>query len=465
MNSHINKKYFAFFVALVFQACFQSVHADSAKNIILMIADGQGFNTVTATDYYTGSPAVYEDFPVKFGMTTYSASNNFSLNPLGYDPSRMWGELGYPHSNTTDSAADASAMYTGVKVFNEEINWSPAGALTTFFEGVSNYGRSTGAVTSVQLSHATPAAVAAHNPSRGNYSDIAIEMIYKSPLDVIMGAAHPEYDNNGQTAPMTGKYVGGSATWTDLTDGNGANGFSFIETKSQFEDLAHGATPYDKVIGVAQVNGTLQYKRDTGAPMNSNVPTLTTMTEAALNVLDENPDGFALMVEGGAVDWANHGNDLERMIEEEIDFNNSVEAVVNWVQTNSNWDETLLIVTADHETGHLWGPDGEFSSLVDNGEGEFPDAMYYSGDHTNALVPLYAQGAGSDLFADLVDGIDAAMVDYYGLDGNEYDGSYIDNTDVFTVMNIAAAPVPLPASVWLFGSALGLLGWMRRKKT
>ncbi len=91
-------------------------------------------------------------------------------------------------------------------------------------------------------------------------------------------------------------------------------------------------------------------------PLIDTVPTLEEMTKAALNILDDDPDGLFLMIEGGAVDWASHANQSGRMIEEHIDFDNSVQAVVDWVQKNSNWGETLLIVTSDHETGYLTGP-------------------------------------------------------------------------------------------------------------
>jgi alkaline phosphatase len=228
----------------------QLAHAGGAKNIILMVADGQGFNNVAATDLYTGTPAPFEAFPAKYGMTTYSASNDFTTNPLGYDPGRMWTEAGYPTSNFTDSAAAATAMYTGVKVANGQISWRSSGSLPTFFEIVSGYGKSTGVVSSVQFSHATPGAVAAHNPSRSDYAAIANDMIYNSPLDVIMGAGHPGYDNNGQPATKTAEYAGGPKTWADLTDGDGANGLAFIETRGQFEDLATGVADYNSSFGV-----------------------------------------------------------------------------------------------------------------------------------------------------------------------------------------------------------------------
>ena len=91
-------------------------------------------------------------------------------------------------------------------------------------------------------------------------------------------------------------------------------------------------------------------------PLNTTVPGLATMTEGALNVLDNDEQGFFLMVEGGAIDWAAHANQTGRTIEEEIDFNKAVDAVIYWVQRNSNWSETVLIVTGDHETGTLYGP-------------------------------------------------------------------------------------------------------------
>ncbi len=79
------------------------------------------------------------------------------------------------------------------------------------------------------------------------------------------------------------------------------------------------------------------------------------MVEGALNVLDDNPKGFFLMVEGGAIDWAGHSNLSGRLIEEEGDFLDAVSAVIEWVDTQSSWNDTLLIVTGDHETGYLTG--------------------------------------------------------------------------------------------------------------
>jgi alkaline phosphatase len=164
----------------------------------------------------------------------------------------------------------------------------------------------------------------------------------------------------------TFKYVGGETTWNDLVagtaggdaDGDGiADPWTLIEERAEFQALASGPTP-KRLVGTAQVYQTLQQGRSGDAfadpyvvPMIESVPTLEEMTRAALNILDDDPDGLFLMIEGGAVDWAAHANQSGRMIEEHMDFDRAVQAVVDWVNANSNWGETLLIVTNDHETG------------------------------------------------------------------------------------------------------------------
>lgn len=445
--------------------------ATVAKNVILMISDGQGFNTIQATDYYTGTTGVYESFDVKFAMQTSSANN-----PAGYNAASMATSFTYAKSGATDSASAATAMYTGVKNYDGQVNWSTSGQpLTTYFENAAQAGRSIGAVTSVEFSHATPAAVYGHNSSRNNYSAIANEGIYgdyNGNLKVLMGAGNGDYnDSNSYQTSVSDQYVGGTTTWNDIKDTNGANGFALVDSKAEFEALTTGATP-EKVIGVAQVATTLQQARSNPAgnfdTKNSNVPTLETMTKGALNVLDNDSDGFAVMIEGGAIDWANHANQLDRMIEEQIDFNNAVQAVVDWVNANSSWDETLLIVTADHECGYLWGSgtgsfvdvngNGVFDNGVDyghvvnNGVGVLPGAKFYSGDHSNSLVPVFAKGAGSELLASYVIGTDSNLASRYNLDGS-WTGQYIDNTSLYHVMEATLVPEPATMALLMLGGA------------
>jgi alkaline phosphatase len=131
------------------------------------------------------------------------------------------------------------------------------------------------------------------------------------------------------------------------------------------------------------------------------------------------------MVEGGAVDWAGHGNQSGRVIEEEIDFNLTVEAVIAWVQANSNWGETVVIVTGDHETGYLTAPYDEVTEapdasapLLNNGLGVTPGMQWSSGSHTNSLIPFYAKGDAARLFRWAATGSDPVF------------GDYLDNTAV-----------------------------------
>ena len=405
------------------------------RNVILMIGDGQGYNTVQATTYFTGAAPVYAGFPVKVGMSTYPLGS-------GYDPQAAWRHFAYVRQKATDSGAAATALATGVKTYNGAVSVDATKRpLTTVAEVAVEQGKAAGVVTSVPFSHATPAAMAAHNPDRDDYEGIAQEML-NGPLTVIMGAGHPEFDNSGsRTAPATPrryKYVGGPKTWEALKRGSHRN-WRLIETKVEFEDLAHGRMPLPaKVLGVAQAHNTLQQKRlgDYQAPpfvepLNKQVPTLAVMTKGALNFLGRNPNGFFLMVEGGAIDWAAHEQQLGRLIEEEMDFNQAVTAAVEWIEAHSGWDQTLLIVTGDHETGHLWGPGSgnphTFAPLVDRGAGTPPKVEFYSDEHTNALIPLYAKGAGAARFTDYADEVDPQR------------GPYVDNTEVFRVM-VGQAP-------------------------
>lgn len=435
--------------------------SEKPKNIILMISDGAGFNAFDACSYYQYGRLgcqVYDGFPVKLACT------HFMLDEMGradgYDMDLMWSDPGHVRGEdrnnyATDSAAAATAIYTGKKTSYGRVSMDfYKEALTTVAEHMDREGKSTGAITSVQVSHATPACVFAHNESRKSYEAIAKAMIYDSGLDVIMGAGHPDFDDNNELIPaFTRKeyeFVGGQETWNRLLNNETGAGWTLIEKKADFEKLANATDDLPtRVIGVAQVENTLQAKRD-GEEMgnlNLNVPTLETMTRAALNVLSQDEDGFFLMVEAGAVDWANHAQCVARMIEEQIDFNRSVEAAVAWIGRNGGWDENLLIITSDHECGMLLGEgtykDGndngtfestedtfvEWKRVVNNGAGHIPGVQYGSKSHTNALVPLYAAGCGAIKFYWTLDGWDEKAHAFWGISG-----LYVDNTDIFEVM-------------------------------
>ena len=434
-----------------------------AKNIILMISDGAGFNAFHSASYYQHGELgqqPYDSFPVQLACTTYML--NASDPQQYYDPNDCWSDFNWVkgsnnYTGYTDSSAAATAILTGTKTTKGKISRDRNGnVLTTIAERAKANLKSTGVVTTVPLSHATPACVDAHNTSRYNYEDIADEMIYESDLDVIMGAGHPEYDHLGNhTSSSNYSYIY-QATWEELKGDPNYTDWTLIESKADFESIAQGnfeCIEEDpnlvRLIGIPQVRISYPYYN---SGRIANIPLLKTMTMAAIKTLSQNENGFFLMVEGGAVDWANHRNEFEGMIQEQSDFNDAVTEVVGWIESESSWDETLLIITADHETGMLWGPgtytdndangiyhDGiddfnDWMLIVNNGIGIEPGHQYGSKHssyaHTNALVPVYAKGVGCKLFNGLIDGVDTKAGEIWG-----FSGKYIDNTDFFKVMN------------------------------
>jgi alkaline phosphatase len=402
------------------------------QNIILMIADGCGYGQTASADFYefgeTGKQ-VYERFPVCLAVSTGSIETG------GYQPDSAWADFGYVLRRPTDSAAAATAMATGEKTVNGAIGMDPEGRpMENIVERFEVLGKATGVVTTVPFANATPAGFAAHNTNRDRIGVIAQSMILESPLDVVMGCGHPEYDEQGTPTPSLNFDMPKGepqprlldSVWASLTLGTvGADAdrdgipdpWTFIDERDGFRALANGPTP-KRLLGVVKRRSTLQEEREGNpfaepfaVPLNGNVPTLAEMTSAALNGLNEDPDGFFVMIEGGAVDWASHKNRTGRMIEEMIDFNRAVEAVVGWIETHGGWERSLLVVTADHETGYptspkadsLWAltPTLERGLLLlprNAGRGRTPGLTWNSNHHTNALVPLYARGSGSDLF-------------------------------------------------------------------
>jgi alkaline phosphatase len=415
------------------------------KNIIVMISDGCGYRQIEAADdYETGKPGsqVYEKFPVRLAVSTYS------LNTGGYDPDSAWTDINWILRKPTDSAAAATAMSTGVKTVNGAIGTDSEGKnAENIIDRSEAAGKSTGVVTSVQFSHATPAGFAAHNPDRGEMTSIARYMILESPIEVIMGCGHPAFDGHGQSADsLDCGYIGGDSVWTRLKlgsagadmDGDGTTDpWTLIEDRTAFQSIAGGAAPR-RLFGLAKTRSTLQQNRGGDAaaapftvPSVETVPTLAEMSAAALAVLSQDEDGFFLMIEGGAVDWASHNGQTGRMIEEEIDFNRAVIRVVDWIDKNGGWRNNLLIVTGDHETGYPAGPAAESLwastklkkrgvslSLENRGKGKAPGMVWRTSGHTNALVPLFARGAGAGLLKKAAKRKDPVR------------GAFLDNTDI-----------------------------------
>jgi hypothetical protein len=126
------------------------------------------------------------------------------------------------------------------------------------------------------------------------------------------------------------------------------------------------------------------------------LPHLSEMTSKALEILDNDPDGFFLMVEGGRIDHAGHANDIVRNVFETVEFSNAVEKAIDWAQKRA---DTLILVTADHETGGL-------AVLQNNGQGNFPDISWSTTEHTEQNVPVYAWGENAELVNGVWDNTD-----------------------------------------------------------
>ena len=320
-------QYVAFIFCVMFFAGCANVAEHPPKNVIIFIADGAGFNHFIAADCYecNRTPCQqYEQFPVRLAMSTYSVRGS-------YDANAAWQSFNYVKINPTKSPAAATAMATGVKTYNMAIGVdSRHKPVMNLLERAEQLGKSTGVVTSVPFSHATPAGFAVHNNSKNNYKQIADDMLNKSAADVVMGCGNPFYNEDGKPVLMPDyKYIS-AKDWSDLSsglsggdaDGDGLpDRWTLIQTRARFQTLASGPTP-KRVFGIPQVFGTLQAERSGSkdalpyeAPLIQTVPALEEMGRAALNVLDNDPDGFFLMIEGGAVDWAGHDNQSGRLIE------------------------------------------------------------------------------------------------------------------------------------------------------
>lgn len=471
-----------------------SVAARLPKNVILMITDGASWGTWDMSAHWQGVASAselgaYRDLPVRMGMTTYplntsSTATGNETPTITYDASSAWNTTllepennkyaaafaGYQYlrKNYTDSAAAGTALASGVKTYNSAINYNNLGTAVPFITQLARQaGKSTGVVSTVQLSHATPAAFSAQRASRSNLPALAAEQLRNGVADLLMAPGHPGYDSNGidlskldaeACAAMSqcrSRYnTIAEAEWTELAAGTltpaGAKSpWMLIEKKSDFEALAEGRLKVSgPLAAIPRVRTTLQQARTlavqgedatrpSGVKMIGSVPDLPTMSRGALNYLAQNDKGFFVMIEGGAVDWAAHANQADRMIEEQVDFDRAVEAVKAWVEEHSNWDDTLLIITTDHGNALPLSPESAsiaFDPVKNPGKGKLPQVKFWSDNHTNEVVRLWARGAGAEAFLGQVRGHDPKFASHVG---HNTDGAYVDNVDVFTVMKKA----------------------------
>jgi alkaline phosphatase len=450
------------------------------------------------------------------------------VNPWtpGNDPEYI--KYSYP-----DSANTATTLYTGVKTYNNAIAVDIfENPLETILKTANQVGKSTGLVTSVPIDHATPGAAAANVNRRNKYdADYpALDNILQQELrvyqpTVLLGGGHPLSAPGdllpSEVEPNTSNEYISQSTYTELSTKptNNLYNYTFLERgENAAQKLAETAATIDPekgdrlfgLYGARGQNGNLPVssangdysttgldmfsvftnqgdnaKVDTTRPLlpgetdasfitkevNEN-PTLNDLTNAALDVLGKDPDGFWLMVEGGDIDWSAHDNNVDNLIGTVLDFDKAVGSTIDWIKNNGGWDENQLIVTADHD--HYLNLNGDFPTLVQNqgaealtnldtpGEvghywGSDPTVKYGWGTHTNRPVPVYYQGAGSEVLNSLVGkGYNAYGSDIPGIAGLN------DQTHIYQTMFASIVPkvelvgfASLPADTYSDGPTSG----------
>ena len=308
------------------------------QNVIYMIGDGMGENHLEKTKSERGVSLIMDTLPQKGYITTYSQTDE-----------------------TTDSAAAGTALACGIKTYNGAIGWYWFDAPeSTYVEGdyplnittlCASNGMKTGVITTDNTTGATPAAFTAHAPSRGNDMDIYAQQL-ASGFDLIWGKADS------------------FTTAEEIT----AAGYTYIDTIESMNAL----TPGTKSFG--QFNASLYHTYNS----DEVTPTLSQMTEKAISLLDgaasaegEDPNnGFFLMIEGAHIDKKSHDNNSEKMTDALMEFDNAVAKAIEFAEADGH---TLVVVTADHETG----------GLTLDAEG---NDVFTTSDHTSANVPLRVYG-------------------------------------------------------------------------
>lgn len=311
------------------------------KNVIFIIGDGTGLVQLTSGQYdLVGAEGLLhvQTMPVTGIVKTYSANGLI-----------------------TDSAAGATAYSCGVKTDNGMIGQLPDGReCKTILELAEAKGLSTGLVATSTVTHATPASYASHVVSRDMQGEIAAQYL-ESGVEVILGGG-TEYFIPGTDD------AGSRNDDRNLIDEFIAAGYEYVSSSDELINAGNG-----NLLGLFS---------ESGMPSENRTPTLAEMTEKAISTLSQNEDGFFLMVEGSQIDWGGHANETDYVLREVEDFDAAIKSALDFAQEDG---ETLVIVTADHETGGM-----AITSHYDRKD-EIEISWTTTG-HTGVPVPLMAYG-------------------------------------------------------------------------
>ena len=330
------------YILLLFVAFTLNAQNQIPKNIIFLIGDGMGINYVAAS-YLNDKNNPYKDF-----------------KSIGFSVTQSADKL------ITDSAAGATVLATGYRTLNRYISIDSTGnPLKTIFQFAKEKGKSVGLVVTSSVTNATPAAFYAHIDDRGRETDIAFQLS-QTELDLIIG---------GGKQFFLPDVIGGSRKDDmNLIDSMQFRGWNFFE---KFDGQSIAVT--DKVLCLLEKNG-LKHSSD-------RYYTLGEMTKAALDNLSNNQNGFVLLVEGSQIDWAGHDNNQEYLLSEMKDFNSAIKIALDFAKKNG---ETLVVVTADHETGGMSIIGGDF-------DGNNLKIGFINKSHSAGFVPIFSFGPSEEL--------------------------------------------------------------------
>lgn len=339
--------------------------SEAPKNVIFLIGDGMGLAQVSGAMASGSEPLALERAEV-IGLIRTSAANAY----------------------VTDSAAAGTALSSGQKTNNGIIGQNVDGeAIPSLLAYAVQDGKSAGIVVTSTVTHATPASFFGHNASRKDEPGLA-EDLFDASLDVIIGGGRRFFEKRADERMLTNQFRAG--------------GYTIAYTMEEVLSAPQGRP----LLGLLADNALPRSTEGRG-------PVLAQATAKALELLGSNPQGFVLMVEGSQIDWGSHQNNWEYVLSETLDFDATVKIAMDYADANPN---TLVIVTADHETGGL--------SLVGGNLDEHKVTTHWgTKGHSATLVPVYA----------------------YGADAAAFSGIY-ENTDIFQrilkVLGLEDAPAP-----------------------
>ena len=324
----------------------QKFKGDKPKNIILLIGDGMGVSQIFAGLTANKGHLFLENCKYT-GFSKTQSSDNY----------------------ITDSAAGGTALSAGVKTYNGAIgvdaNQNP---VKTILEEASENGLATGLVSTSAITHATPASFIAHQAGRNSYEDIAADFL-KTDIDVFIGGGLEHF-----TRRKDGR---------NLVDELEKKGYQVETEMNKIKKVKKG-----KLAGLsAEVHNGRVAERGEMLPF---------ATETSLNILDNNKKGFFLMIEGSQIDWGGHAGSTVYVVEDMLDFDQTIGQVLEFAAKDQ---KTLVIITADHETGGMAITGGSMEKGVV--EGTFP-----TGDHTAVMVPVFSYGPGADEFTGIMENTD-----------------------------------------------------------